>query len=58
MVLGTLWTFFTTYYFIFGAIMIVIGLFLVIVGGRYYKATMFLAGQFSVAAFIMIIMFT
>ena len=37
--------------------MIALGIFFLILGGRYYKATMFLAGQMTVAAFIMIIMF-
>jgi hypothetical protein len=56
--LGTLWTFFKTYYYIFGIFMIFIGIFLIVAGGRYYKVTMWFAGTFSVAAFILIIMFT
>lgn len=55
--LGTLWTFFNKYYYIFGVTMILGGIFLMVFGGRLYQVTMFLAGQISVAAFIMIIMF-
>lgn len=55
--LGTLWHFFNTYYYLFGAVMITLGAFLMIFGGQYYKFTMFAAGQITVAAFIMIIMF-
>lgn len=35
----------------------IIGLFLVIFGGKYFRVTMFLAGQTSVCAFLMIILF-
>jgi hypothetical protein len=37
--------------------MILGGLFLMVFGGRMFKVTMFLAGQLSVTAFFMIIMF-
>ena len=57
MSLGTLWHFFNAYYYIFGVTMILGGIFLMILGGRLYKVTMFVAGEISVAAFIMIIMF-
>jgi hypothetical protein len=56
--LGTLWHFFNSYYYIFGTFMILGGLWLMIFGGRFFKITMFVAGQVSVAAFILIIMFT
>ena len=56
--LGTLWHFFNTFYFIFGVFMMILGLAFLIVGGRYYQFTFFVAGQMTVAAFIMIIMFT
>lgn len=55
--LGTLWHFFNTYYYVFGVVMMFIGLFLMIAGGKYHKVTMFLVGQVTVAAFVMIIMF-
>lgn len=56
--LGSLWHFFNRYFYIFGLVMMLTGLFLMIFGGRLYKVTMFLAGQISVAAFIMIMLFT
>ncbi len=56
--LGTLWHFFNYYYYIFGVSMMLGGMFLMIFGGRFYKLTMFLAGQTSVAAFITIVMFS
>ena len=37
--------------------MMSLGFFLMVFGGKYYKVTMFLAGQMSVAAFLMIILF-
>ena len=37
--------------------MMLTGLFLLVFGGRMFKITMFLAGEVSVASFIMIIMF-
>ena len=55
--LGTLWYFFNTYYYLFGVTMMLTGIFLMIFGGRMFKVTMFLAGEVSVASFIMIIMF-
>lgn len=55
--LGTLWTFFNDYYYIFGVSMILIGILLMVFGGRFFKVTLFLVGQVSVAAFILIIMF-
>jgi hypothetical protein len=55
--LGTLWTFFNKFYYIFGILMILMGIFLMIFGGRYYKATMFIAGQITVVAILMILMF-
>ena len=42
--LHTLWKFFNQFYYIFGLIMMFCGLWLVILGGRYYKVTMFMAG--------------
>ena len=42
--LGTLWSFFNKNYHFFGLFMMVLGIFLMIVGGRYYKFTMFMAG--------------
>lgn len=45
------------YYQYFGVLMILIGLYLVVLGGRYFKVTIFLAAQFFVAAFIMGICF-
>ena len=58
MSLGTLWHFFNLYYHIFGVIMILGGIFLMVFGGRFYKVTMFVAGQIAIAAFIMILMFS
>src|SRR5438105_10441800 len=55
--LHTLWRFFERYYILIGFFMILLGLFLMILGGKYFKVTMFLAGQWSVCALIMIIMF-
>jgi len=55
--LGTLWRFFNQYYYIFGVAMMLTGLFLLVFGGRMFKVTMFLAGEVSIASFIMIIMF-
>jgi hypothetical protein len=55
--LGTLWTFFNRYYFLFGTFMMFLGSFLMVFGGRYYQFTMFVSGQMTVAAIIMIIMF-
>jgi hypothetical protein len=55
--LGTLWHFFNEYYYIFGVSMILIGLFLMIFGGRLFKITLFLSGTASVAAAIMMVMF-
>jgi len=37
--------------------MTVLGLFLLILGGKHYKVTMFLAGQMSACAFLMVILF-
>jgi hypothetical protein len=42
--LGTLWTFFNTYYYVFGLLMMGLGVFLMVLGGRLYKVTMFLSG--------------
>jgi|LauGreDrversion4_2_1035121.scaffolds.fasta_scaffold328228_1 hypothetical protein len=56
--LGTLWHFFNAYYYIFGVFMILGGLWLMVFGGRFFKVTMFVAGQVSVAAMILIILFT
>lgn len=42
--LGSLWYFFNENYYIFGLLMMGLGVFLMIVGGRYYKFTMFLTG--------------
>jgi hypothetical protein len=56
--LGTLWHFFNAYYYIFGVFMILGGLWLMIFGGRFFKVTMFVAGQVSVAAMILIILFS
>ena len=38
--------------------MMMLGLFLMILGGKYYSVTMFISGQASVSSFILIIMFT
>ena len=38
--------------------MIFTGTFLMILGGRMFKVTLFLAGEVSVASFIMIVMFS
>ena len=42
--LGTLWTFFNVYYSAVGLLMMSLGLFLMILGGKYYSVTMFIAG--------------
>jgi len=42
--LGSLWTFFNTYYYIFGISMMGLGVFLMIAGGKFYKFVMFLTG--------------
>lgn len=55
--LGTLWQFFNQYYYIFGLAMMATGGFLLVLGGRMFKVTMFIAGEVSVASFIMIVMF-
>jgi len=55
--LGTLWQFFNQYYYIFGLAMMLTGGFLLTFGGRMYKVTMFIAGEVSIASFIMIVMF-
>jgi hypothetical protein len=46
------------YYSVFGILMMGLGFFLMFSGGKFYRVTMFLAGQASVAAFIVILMFT
>lgn len=55
--LHTLWHFINSYYIVIGLLMISLGLFLMVLGGKYYRVTMFLAGQMSVCAFLMIILF-
>ena len=55
--LGTLWTFFNKNYYIFGLLMMGLGVFLMIAGGRYYKFVMFITGQATIAGFILIVMF-
>lgn len=55
--LGTLWQFFNTNYYIFGLLMMGLGAFLMIAGGRYYKFVMFITGQATVAGFILVLMF-
>ena len=55
--LHTLWRFFESYYFVFGMIMMVAGVWLMIYGGRVFKATFFLAGMTATAAFLLVIMF-
>lgn len=40
-----------------GVLMMGLGIFLMVGGGRHYKVTMFLAGQMSICAFIMIVLF-
>jgi hypothetical protein len=42
--LGSLWTFFNTYYYFFGLGMMTLGVFLMIVGGRYFRFVMFISG--------------
>ena len=38
--------------------MMMLGVYLMIFGGKHYRATMFMAGQASVSAFILILMFS
>jgi len=52
-----LWHFFDYNRIPIAAIMIVLGCFLTFTGGRFHKLTMFLAGQLTVTALILIIMF-
>lgn len=58
MTLGTLWHFFTHYYEGFAIIILVLGLYFLTVGGRYYKETMFLFGEMTFTAASMIILFS
>lgn len=58
MSLFTLWYFLNSYSFVTGLIMIFAGIWFMIEGGRKYKLTMFLAGQFSLAIFLMLVLFT
>jgi hypothetical protein len=44
MTLGTLWTFFNVYYSAFGLLMMILGVYLMIFGGKHYRVTMFIAG--------------
>ncbi|CDW71763.1 UNKNOWN [Stylonychia lemnae] len=55
--LGSLWHFFNENYYIFGLGMMCLGVFLMISGGRFFKFTLFLTGQATVAGFILILMF-
>jgi len=55
--LGSLWQFFNQNYYLFGLGMMCLGVYLMIAGGRHFKVTMFLAGQATVAGFILILMF-
>jgi hypothetical protein len=41
----------------FGCLLISLGLFLMIFGGRYYKATMFIAAQFVITGLLMVLLF-
>ncbi len=57
MTLGTLWHFFSYYYGGFAIVLIVLGLYFLTLGGRYYKATMLLFGEMTFTAASMILMF-
>lgn len=55
--LGTLWYFFNAYYYIFGVLMILLGIFLLTFGGRFFKTTLFITGTITVAAAVLISIF-
>jgi hypothetical protein len=55
--LNALWYFFEHYWIFFGLASMAIGGFLITAGGRFFKVTMFLAGEFIVVAPGLILMF-
>jgi len=55
--LHALWAFFEKYAIGFACIFLVLGLFLMFFGGRYYSATMFISAQISVCGLLMVLLF-
>lgn len=55
--LNALWYFIAEYYYIFGLLGILFGLWLMILGGRMYKITLFFFGEFAISTFIMVVMY-
>jgi len=55
--LHSLWQFFIYYSFVIGIFMILLGIFLLVFGGRYFKVTMFLGGLLITTATIMLTLF-
>lgn len=55
--LGILWHFFVKYANIFGLVMILLGFFFLMYGGRYHQKTLFLFGQLTFTAIAMVILY-
>lgn len=55
--MGTLWRFWNDHYEWFATSLMLLGLYLMTVGGRFYKITLFLSGELTISVFLTIIMF-
>jgi hypothetical protein len=55
--MGALWRFWNDHYEFFASAFMLLGLYLMAVGGRFYKVTLFLSGFITVTMFLTIIMF-
>ena len=55
--LGRIWIFFNDYQIIFGILLVAIGGYLLIYGGKYHEHTMFLFGEIVVATFFLLVLF-
>jgi len=53
----TFWEFLERYYILLGCLMVLIGGFLAFAGGRFYKATMFMAAQFGFAITLLMFLY-
>ena len=55
--LGRLWIFFNDYQIVFGGLLVAIGGYLLIYGGKYHEQTMFLFGEIVVSTFFLLVLF-
>ncbi len=57
MSLGRLWIFFNDYQIVFGVLLVAVGGYLLIYGGKYHEQTMFLFGEIVVSTFFLLVLF-